>query len=457
MPAPISRALAQFATTLKYEQIPALAVEAVNIGMADTVGVMLSGIKMSVSQHLRATVATRGVSKDARIWLGAETASTVDATLVNAATSSAVVFDDVAFAGCHTSTVLMPALLAEGARIGASGRDVIRGYAAGYEAWARLSEREPDSHAGKGWHATACFGPLAAAVAVCNLHGYDEATTLRAIGIAAAMSGGITASFDTDVGPFQIGRGAAGGVFAAQLAKAGMSAPEDPLERPGRGMMFALSPKNAVDVEKPLSDLGTTWRLETTGIHVKQYPFGNMNQRAIDGVLELVTKHDVKPADVEKVELLISEAQYNVISKSPSVIHFVPTHSYALAAAAAIIVRHAASEVLEAPFYERADVQAMMKKVAIATDKSVPTDRQPNMGFSGGVRLHLKSGKVLESPSVPYALGHWTRRLTEDQLWGKFAACARGQLDEAKARRLFDNLIQLHNVANVAALNTVGA
>ena len=33
------------------------------------------------------------------------------------------------------------------------------------------------------------------------------------------MSGGITASFDTDVGPFQIGRGAAGGVLLRPFAR----------------------------------------------------------------------------------------------------------------------------------------------------------------------------------------------------------------------------------------------
>jgi len=189
---------------------------------------------------------------------------------------------------------------------------------------------------------------------------------------------------------------------------------------------------------------------------VKQYPFGNMNQRAIDGVLELVTQHDVKPADVEKVELLISEAQYNVISKSPSVIHFVPTHSYALAAARQSIVRHAASEVLEAPFYERADVQAMMKKV-VDRHRQVGAGRPPAQhGLLRRRASALKSGKMLESrvcirprplDAAPY------RR----SALGQVLACAREQLDEAKARRLFDNLTHLHNVANVATLNTTGA
>ncbi len=452
MPAPLSRTLAEFASALTFDQLPARAVEAVRIGMADTVGVMLSGIDMPVSRHVLATIGTRAPQGEARLQLGSERASVTDATLVNAVTTSSVVFDDVAFAGCHTSTVLMPALLAEGERIGASGRAVITAYAAGYEAWARLAERDPDSYSSKGWHATACFGPVAVALALANLCGFDAGTTLRALGIASSMSGGITASFDTDVGLFQIGRGAAGGVLAARLAESGMSAPADALERPERGMMPALSPRGAVDVDKPISDLGQAWRLETIGINVKQYPFGNMAQRAVDGMLDLVNVHDIKPDEVTRVELLISEAQYAVISKSPSVINFVPSHSVPLAAAAAIIERGATFAALGESFYSRSDVQALMQRVETVADSTIPADTQPNLGYSGGVRLHLVDGRMLEAPSVDYARGHWTRPMSEDELWGKFASCTAGHRDPAAARHLFDSLIQLDRVENVAML-----
>ncbi len=453
MPAPISRTLAEFAAGLKFEQLPALAIEAVNVGMADTVGVMLSGVETAGAKHILGAVGTRGKSDEARIYLGKERANTVDATFVNATTTSTVVFDDVAFTGCHTSTVLMPALLAEGELHGASGKDVVRAYAAGYEAWARLAELDPDSYSSKGWHATACFGPVAVALAIANLRGFDADTTNRAIGIAASMSGGITASFDTNVGAFQIGRGAAGGVLAAQLAKAGMTAPEDSLERAGRGMLYALSPKGAVNLDKPLDDFGKAWRLESIGINVKQYPFGNIGQRALDGALDLVKQHDLKPDQVTKMEMLISDAQHAVVSKSPSVLHFTPSHSVELFAAAAVIARQATFVELGEAFYSRADVQDFMKRVEMVKDSSIAADTQPNLGLSGGVRIHLRDGRVLESPSVEYARGHWTRRMSEDELWKKFAACSAGQLSEAKAKKLFDGLIRLEKVGKVAELS----
>lgn len=454
MPAPISRTLAEFATSLRYEDIPALAIEAIDTGITDTVGVMMSGIGTSVSNIVLGELGTRGPAGPARIFLGTERASTVEAALVNSATTTSVVYDDVAFSGVHTSTVLMPALLAEAEAAGLSGKDVIRAYAAGYESWARLIEREPDAYSSKGWHATAALGPVATAIAVANLHGFDVDTTVRAIGIAAAMPNGITASFDTDVGPLQVGRAVAAGVTAARYAKAGMSAPADGLERPGRGLLVALSPKGNVDLDTPIADLGKAWRLETVGINVKQYPYGNMNQRAIDGVLDLVRQHSFTADQVESVDVMISEAQYAVVSKSPSTINFVPSHSIALAVAGAIIAHQGTFAELAEPFWSRPDVQALMRRIAPKTDKSIPADTQPNLGYSGGIRIHLKSGEMLEAPSVPYARGHWTRRMSEDELWGKFAACgAKASLRQDGARKLFDQLLHLERVARIGDLS----
>jgi 2-methylcitrate dehydratase PrpD len=94
-----------------------------------------------------------------------------------------------------------------------------------------------------------------------------------------------------------------------------------------------------------------------------------------------------------------------------------------------------------------------MKKVETVADSRIPADTQPNLGFSGGVRLHLADGRVLESPSVDYARGHWTRPMSEAELWQKFWSCSAKQLAQPQAEKLFANLIRLDEVANVGTLN----
>ncbi|WP_395675685.1 MmgE/PrpD family protein [Inquilinus sp.] len=455
MPAPITRSLAEFASGLTFEDLPGTAVEAVITGFTDSVAVMYSGMAFPISRIALETIGTRGLGTESRLLLGAERASSIDAALVNSATLGAGVFDDVAFAGCHTSVILLPALFAEADALGLGGRDVIRAYAAGYEAWARLSERDPDAYSSKGWHATAAFGPVAGAIAVANLRRFDAAQTARAIGIAAAMSGGITRSFDFEIGPFQVARASAAAVHAARLAQAGLTAAEDALEFAGRGLLSALSPRGQVDLDRPIDDLGRAWRLETVGIHVKQHPVGNMMQRALDGILDLVRGHDVTPEQVVRIEALISEAQMEVHRKSPSTSggHLVPSHSIAVALAAALIDRRMTYDHLTEVFHGRDDVRAVMDRVEIVPDPAIPADTTPNLGFSGGIRLHLRDGRVLEAPSVPFARGHWTRRLTADDAWRKFSTCTEGQLSLRAARILFDQLQSLDGLDAIRDLN----
>ncbi len=139
-----------------------------------------------------------------------------------ASPAHALDYDDVALAG-HPSTVLVPAVLAEGEAVGASGLAAIRAYLVGYEVWAELIGRESDSHHTKGWHPTGVFGAVAAAAAAANLRGLDEDKARHALAIAASLAAGLTANFGTMTKPLHAGRAAANGIEAARLAQAGMT------------------------------------------------------------------------------------------------------------------------------------------------------------------------------------------------------------------------------------------
>lgn len=63
------------------------------------------------------------------------------ASLVNGTAAHALDFDDVQF-NAHPSTVLVPAILAEAERGGASGLQACKAYVLGYEVWGELHGRE---------------------------------------------------------------------------------------------------------------------------------------------------------------------------------------------------------------------------------------------------------------------------------------------------------------------------
>src|SRR6202047_4322373 len=172
MPAPLTRSLGRFVSELRYDALPKAALDVIRTGFTDCVAVMLAGIDEKVARIVREQLGTRGASGEASLYLGSEFASAPEAALANAVAGHALDYDDVALAG-HPSVVLVPAILAEAEAVGAGGGDAATGYAAGYEVWARLIERDKDAYHIKGWHPTAVLGPVAAAAACASLRRLD--------------------------------------------------------------------------------------------------------------------------------------------------------------------------------------------------------------------------------------------------------------------------------------------
>ena len=142
----------------------------VRTGFIDTTATMLAGRNEAVVGIVRQFVtARRSAAREARVLFGAESVAAADAALINATAAHALDYDDVALGG-HPSTVLVPAVLAEGEHLDASGADALRAYLVGYEVWAELLSRDPDPYHLKGWHPTAVMGTVGAAAAVAHLH-----------------------------------------------------------------------------------------------------------------------------------------------------------------------------------------------------------------------------------------------------------------------------------------------
>jgi len=70
------------------------------------------------------------------------------------------------------------------------------------------------------------------------LLGLDEPRLRAAIGICATQAAGLRAAAGADAFPLQVGKAAFNGVEAAGLARAGLTAPAEPLD--GRRGLFAL-------------------------------------------------------------------------------------------------------------------------------------------------------------------------------------------------------------------------
>ena len=122
----LTSSLAHFASQPNFVPLPNRVVEIVQSGFIDTIGTMLAGRDEPVVRMAQSFVADRqSPVQEANVLMGALKASASDAALINATAGHALDFDDVALGG-HPSTVLVPAVLAAGQHVNATGDQVLR-------------------------------------------------------------------------------------------------------------------------------------------------------------------------------------------------------------------------------------------------------------------------------------------------------------------------------------------
>jgi len=445
----LTERLARFTHDPGFSEAPESAGHIIRGGVIDTVGTMIAGRDEPVVRILRQQVAhRRSNARESSVLLGVERAFAQDAALINGTAGHALDYDDVALAG-HPSTVLVPALLAEGEAIGASGADLLRAYLVGYEVWAELIGREADSHHIKGWHPTAVFGTVGTAAAIAALRRLSIEACRNAIALSASMAGGLVANFGTMTKPLHAGRAASSAIEAVRLAMGGVTAAPDAIEHDA-GFLKAVSPKGQVDLERPTDSLGQSLRILESGLSVKKYPICYATHRVIDAVIDLAREHDLRPDDVESVEANIGVAQASMLRNHTPVTGLEAKFSLEFAVASALVARSVGLAQLNDDFVNRPEVRAAMRKVETAT---VPTTCpiEPAFAFSDRVRIRVRDGQWLDSGEIRFARGNAKLPLREEELKAKFFDCVAGA-EYIDAESLYEQLAGLDAVQDVRAL-----
>lgn len=441
--------LAAFTANPRFSDLPARAVEIVQSGFADTIATLLAGRDEPVVRIARDFAAARqSTAAEASLLFGARQVASADAALVNGAAGHALDFDDVALGG-HPSTVLVPAVLAEGERLDVSGEDALRAYLVGYEVWAELFRREPDAYHLKGWHPTAVLGTVGATAAVAYLNKLPVDQCRHAIALSASMACGLVANFGTMTKPLHAGRAAAAAIEAVRFAAGGLTAAPDAIEHHA-GYLAALSPRGRADRGSPASSLGRELRVLEYGLSIKKYPTCYATHRVIDGVLDLAREHRVRSEDVEEVRARIGVAQASMLRNHQPVTGLEAKFSLEFAVASALVAGKVGLTELTDDFVGRRAVRELFPKVRITTDDS-QCPIEPIFAENDRVQIVLRDGRTLDSGDIRFARGNAMVPLSAADLRNKFVDCA-SRANDIDAAALFARLMDLRSVPRLRAL-----
>ena len=161
---PFALELAKLINATTFDSLPAETLKWAKVGILDTVGVTIAG---AADPSARICARSLGSATGPAFVFGShEKVGMLDAALINGTASHALDFDDCNNTlGGHPSAPILPALFALADETGASGRDFVAAYVAGFEAECKISMGVNFYQYTRGWHPTTTIGVFGAAAA----------------------------------------------------------------------------------------------------------------------------------------------------------------------------------------------------------------------------------------------------------------------------------------------------
>ena len=377
------------------------------------------------------------------------------AAFLNGALAHSLDFDDTHAAGSlHPGAPVIPAALAAGEMVGASGADVLAGIIAGYEITCRIALALPaGEHYDRGFHPTATCGAFGAAAAAARVFGLDADGVASALGTVLSQCAGSLQFLVNGAWTkrSQVGWAACNGLMAATLVREGFKGASEALEgRHGFMRAYAPNPKP----ERAVEDLGTVFELMKTA--VKPYPSCRYGHAGIDAALALRAANDIKPQEITAVRLGLPRSGMILIGNPPdkkadphNVVDGQFSGPFVISSALATgAMGWDSYGLLQDP-----TVRGLLPKVTCEFDPEIEAEFPTNM--SGKLTIDARGQSFSQKVVVPK--GEPANFLTENELRAKFAGLADAVLGAERAAKLADAVLAIDTTRDVSSLARLAA
>ena len=392
-----SAELARFASQLQFEDIPkdviSRAEDLLVDWFASTVGGKGSKPVEIITQFAQSMgpVSQPAIAGSAEIIASRSLSSPFLACLANAAASHVVEQDDVHNGSVfHPGTIVFPAALALAQAKQLSGREFLTAAVVGYEVGIRVGEFLGRSHY-KIFHTTGTAGTLAAAATVGRLLKLNPQQMLHAFGSAGTQSAGLWEFLRdaADSKQLHTAHASATGLMSAYLAQAGFTGAQKILE----GVQgLAAGTSTDANPEKLIDRLGSRWCLAETSF--KYHASCRHTHPAADALLQVIQKHAVKMADIDRIETLVHQGAIDVLgpASDATTLH---QSKFSMGTVLALICKFQFAGLDEfAKHFNDPEICALRNRVSMILDPEV--DKAYPQRWIGKVKVYLKNGQVYE-------------------------------------------------------------
>lgn len=436
-----------YACKLTYEDLPQDVVHQVKRTLIDTLGCALGGFQAQPAVIARRLAQSMTSNTPARIIGTTATSSPDMAGFANGVMVRYLDYNDSYFSpgGGHPSDMI-PAILAVADPLACDGRTVITAVALAYEVFCRLSDQVVVGELG--WD-QGMFSVIGAACGAGKALGLDAEAMGHAVSLAVVPNLPLGV---TRVGELAMWKGCAAanatraGIFAALLAREGMTGPEAPFE--GRKGLW----EQAVGKPVQLGALGGGGApFAITSSMFKAFPAQIHTQGPISLALELRAQVPIVDIDTIHIQAYRSAVQSAATEPEKWAPRTRETADHSIPYLVATALCHGA--VTAASFTDERlqdpNVRALMKKMTVDEDDQF-TQRFPDEN-NCRIEISTASGQRFAAHTA-YQPGHWRNPLSDEQVVDKFNRLAADVLSPAQCTSTVERLWSFDLATNLHAL-----
>jgi 2-methylcitrate dehydratase len=408
--------LADFVVKASFEMLSKAAVQQLKIRTLDALGCAIGALNSEPVRAIKQQLKDFDGSSHCRL-IGGGKASPDRAAFFNGTLIRYLDFNDSYLAKgetCHPSDNIS-AVLSASEYANKDGRDYLTALAVAYQVQCRLSDVAPVR--AKGFDHTT-QGAYAVAASVSRALGLTASQTANAIAISGTSYNSLRV---TRTGALSNWKGLAypntalGATHATFLAMRGITGPQEVFEG-NKGFMDSIAGQFEID-----------WRKEdlerVTKTIVKKYNAEIHSQATIEGALELKEQHQLKPEDIDHINIETFDVAYNIIGggeegdKTQVATKEEADHSLPYLVAVALLDGQVMPEQYLPGRIQKSDVQELLRKINIRPSTFYSQHFPKEMPCRISIILH--NGKEFSREKKDYE-GFITRPITWDQIVRKF-------------------------------------
>jgi 2-methylcitrate dehydratase PrpD len=421
---PLMQKLSTYIAGAARRALPAEVQERAKHHLLDTLAAMVSGAPLLPGQRAIEFAALQGGTPEAGVVGTTIVTSAINAALANGMLGHADETDDAYYlALVHPGCAVVPAALAMGERERSSGLQLLRSVALGYDICARTSKSLGIEHFRSAGHSTHSFGgTFGAAAAAGSLAGLNAREVRHLLSYAAQQASGLSC-WARDVEHIEKafdfgGMPARNGVTAAAMVSAGFTG-----------------------VEEMVAGLGVRYDIMQTAI--KRWPVGYPIQAPLDALANVMAKHGITAADVEKVHITVDEQGARTVNGRTM---------------ADINLQYLASVMLidgDIDFESSHDPKRVkdpaVNKLRQRIELSGSAALSKTKTTQAIAEVTTRDGRILRHHTRAVR-GSATNPMSRDEVGAKAFGLLSPTLGRAKARRLIDTIWQLETIKDVRVL-----